>query len=146
MAIAPHLRQHERERARDLDVNRRRSDQHVSFAVCSLLARLQLHLRLQQASFPPDVRAADVPPEGSPSFRRWAGLEGPNRRAFGEEMRKYVGPTVATLRVLVQNRRTDGRVVAVVGGETVLSVSSIMKDNLLPEEQSRVRFQPLEGR
>ncbi|KAI5887447.1 uncharacterized protein SCHCODRAFT_02602246 [Schizophyllum commune H4-8] len=101
---------------------------------------------LQQASIPPDVRAADVPPEGSPSFRRWAGLEGPNRRNFGEEMNKYVGPTVATLRVLVQNRRTDGRVIAVVGGETVLSVSSIMKDNLLPEEQSRVRFQPLEGR
>ncbi|KAL1753943.1 hypothetical protein FB107DRAFT_216731, partial [Schizophyllum commune] len=101
---------------------------------------------LQQASFPPDVRAADVPPEGSPSFRRWAGLEGPNCRAFGEEMRKHVGPTVATLRVLVQNRRTDGRVVAVVGGETVFSVSSIMKDNLLPEEQSRVRFQLLEGR
>ena len=60
-------------------------------------------------------------------------------------MRKYVGPTVATIRVLVQNRRTDGRVVAVVGGETVLSVSSIMKDNLLSEEQSRVRFQPLPG-
>ncbi|KAL1659619.1 hypothetical protein GGF50DRAFT_64918 [Schizophyllum commune] len=99
---------------------------------------------LQQASIPPDVRAADVPPEGSPSFRRWAGLGGPNCRDLGEEMRKYAGPTVATLRVLVQNRRTDGRVIAVVGGETVVSVSSIMKDNLLPEEQSRVRFQPLE--
>ncbi|KAL1738497.1 hypothetical protein HDZ31DRAFT_50899 [Schizophyllum fasciatum] len=101
---------------------------------------------LLPASIPPDVRAADMPPQGSPAFRRWAGVDGPDKREFGIEMKKYVGPTTCTLRILVQNRRTDGRAIAVVGGETVFSVSSIMKDNLLPEELSRVRFQPLEGR
>ncbi|TRM58346.1 hypothetical protein BD626DRAFT_512260 [Schizophyllum amplum] len=99
---------------------------------------------LQQAFHPPEGYGSDCPLQGPPSFRRWAGLEGPNQREFGVEMKKYTGPSLVTLRIVVQNRRTDGRAIAVCAGETIMNVFGYLKNNLLPEDRPRVRFQNIQ--
>ncbi|TRM55549.1 hypothetical protein BD626DRAFT_525166 [Schizophyllum amplum] len=99
---------------------------------------------LQQAFHPPEGYSSDCPLQGPPSFRRWAGLEGPNQREFGVEMKKYTGPSLVTLRIVVQNRRTDGRAIAVCAGETIMNVFGYLKNNLLPEDRPRVRFQNIQ--
>jgi hypothetical protein len=64
---------------------------------------------LEQAYVPADPRPkSKMPTDGTGSFKRWAGLEGPNKRPFDDNTKRYIGPTLMTLRVLAQNRRSDG--------------------------------------
>ncbi|KAL1745556.1 hypothetical protein HDZ31DRAFT_36188 [Schizophyllum fasciatum] len=100
----------------------------------------ELGTLLQQAYEPAEGRDVGTPVDGPPSYQRWAGLKGPNKRPAGMELKKYIGSTVVSLRIIVQNRRTDGRAIAVIGGETLYTVFGYLKDNLLPEDRRRATF------
>ncbi|TRM58114.1 hypothetical protein BD626DRAFT_540207 [Schizophyllum amplum] len=105
----------------------------------------ELGTSLQQAFEPPEGRSTESSPEGPPSYQRWAGLKGPNRRAVGLELKKYTGSTLVSLRIVVQNRRTDGRAIAVIGGETRFTVFGDLKNNLFPEDRARATFTTTPG-
>lgn len=81
---------------------------------------------------------------GPPSYQSWAGLPDMQKHGKGVEARKYIGFTLVTLRIVVQNRRTDGRVVAVYGDNTVYGVYDHLKGCLLPEELARVEYHTIE--
>lgn len=98
---------------------------------------------LQQAFMPVDQRAIRGA-DGPPSYKRWAGIAGPNPD-FSPERLKYIGSTMLGLRVVVQNRRLDGQVVAVFPGQMDLVVHARLQDNLLPEELKRARRSILSG-
>ena len=76
---------------------------------------------------------------------RWAGLhpDSPVVREWGIEVKKYIGPTLANLRFVVQNRRKDGHTLVVAGAETVLIAFDHLKGNILPEDLSDVMFQTI---
>lgn len=95
---------------------------------------------LQQAFEPIEPPTVPAPPQGPPSYQRWAGMEGPNKRDYGPEMIKYVGSTLMGLRVVVQNRRQDGRIVAIFPAETELTTQAKLKANLLPEDLKAAKF------
>lgn len=50
-------------------------------------------------------------------------------------MVKFSGPSLLSLRVVVQNRRKDGKVVLVKAAETRVTVLATIKDALLPEDK-----------
>ncbi|TRM58330.1 hypothetical protein BD626DRAFT_611983 [Schizophyllum amplum] len=99
---------------------------------------------LQRAFEPAKGVGPDCDLDGPPSYRSWAGLRDLQKHGEGVEFRKYVGFTLATLRIVVQNMRTDGRVVAVYGNDTVFGVFDHLKGCLLPDELARVTYQTLE--
>ncbi|KAJ7213843.1 hypothetical protein GGX14DRAFT_444242 [Mycena pura] len=93
---------------------------------------------LQQAFEPADGGHKGRDPMGPPSFQRWAktgdhGIPGP-------ETKKYLGCTLLGLRVVVQNRRKDEKVVMVDVAKTVVTVGGAMKDALLPEDRKKAVF------
>ncbi|EJD41724.1 hypothetical protein AURDEDRAFT_186345 [Auricularia subglabra TFB-10046 SS5] len=90
---------------------------------------------LQQAFVPVDQRAIRGA-DGPPSYKRWAGIAGPNPD-FGPERLKFIGSTLLGLRVVVQNRRQDGQVVAIFPGQMDLVVLAHLQDNLLPEDRKK---------
>ncbi|KAL1686702.1 hypothetical protein GGG16DRAFT_128492 [Schizophyllum commune] len=105
----------------------------------------ELGTLLQQAFEPPEGRDTDTPSDGPPSYQRWAGLKGPNKRPFGRELKKYMGSTLVSLRIIVQNRRKDGRVIAVIAGQTMYAVFGYLKNNLLPQDLKAAKFHTTPG-
>lgn len=98
--------------------------------------------RLQQAFEPVDNEGHDrAHPLGPPSFQRWAKI-GPHHGGtqVGPETKKYLGPSLLSLRVMVQNRRKDGKVVLVKAAETAITVAGIIKDALLPDDKKVAIF------
>ncbi|KAE9401239.1 hypothetical protein BT96DRAFT_974905 [Gymnopus androsaceus JB14] len=97
---------------------------------------------LQQAFEPVDNEGCDkAHPLGPPSFQRWAKI-GPTRdgREVGPETKKFLGPSLLSLRVMVQNRRKDGKVVLVKAAQTAVTVAGIIKDALLPDDKEVAIF------
>jgi hypothetical protein len=91
---------------------------------------------LDQAYHPADPRSGPPPFQGTLAFRKWARLEGRNQRPpLDKESSKYLGPTMMTFRVLVQNRRPDGRVVVVKPEMSWLIAREEVKLNLLPSDR-----------
>ncbi|KAL1659612.1 hypothetical protein GGF50DRAFT_119712 [Schizophyllum commune] len=101
---------------------------------------------LQTACEPPEGYNGDPQPIGPPSFMRWAGWDpdGLHKREWGLEIKKYLGSTLATLRVLVQNRRKDQRAIVVRGSEVNLAAFDHLKECILPEDLRDVLFQTIE--
>jgi hypothetical protein len=77
-------------------------------------------------------------PQGPPSYRRWAGVEGPKRRTFNKEMKKYIGSTLLGLRVIIHNRRTDGRVVGLYLDSQALLAHPMFEEHMLPEQRAKL--------
>ncbi|EJD41722.1 hypothetical protein AURDEDRAFT_186343 [Auricularia subglabra TFB-10046 SS5] len=101
---------------------------------------------LQQAFEPIDLNATSTTsPQGPPSYQRWAGIAGPRSPAYGPALMKYIGSTMLGLRVIVQNRRQDGRVMAVFPGEMELVIHARIKDNLLPDDLKKAKFMTTSG-
>jgi hypothetical protein len=90
--------------------------------------------RLQQA-FEPADKAIRAHPSGPPSFRRWAGIEGPNPRPFDMEAKKYLGGTLFGLRVVIHNRRTDGKAIGLYLPTQTLLTNKHFEGLLLPEQK-----------
>ncbi|KAI4519597.1 hypothetical protein K525DRAFT_205682 [Schizophyllum commune Loenen D] len=111
----------------------------------SVSASEEMSALLQTACTPPEGFNINRQPYGPPSFMRWAGLhpDSPVVREWGIEVKKYIGPTLANLRFVVQNRRKDGHTLVVAGAETVLIAFDHLKGNILPEDLSDVMFQTI---
>ncbi|KAI5887458.1 uncharacterized protein SCHCODRAFT_02692194 [Schizophyllum commune H4-8] len=100
---------------------------------------------LQTACTPPEGLKTGPQPYGPPSFLRWAGLrpDSPQKREWGIEVKKYIGPTLANLRFVIQNRRRDGRALVVTGAETALVAFDHLKGCILLEDLSEVMFETI---
>ena len=94
--------------------------------------------RLQQAFEPADGGYKGRDPMGPPSFQRWAKIG--DHGTPGPETKKYLGCTLLGLRVVVQNRRKDDKVVMVDVAKTVITVGAAMKDALLPKDRKKAVF------
>ncbi|EJD41727.1 hypothetical protein AURDEDRAFT_90011 [Auricularia subglabra TFB-10046 SS5] len=113
----------------------------VSCVTQYLITRGLTPASLHQAFAPVDPRVL-FPIDGPPSFKRWAGTDGPNPD-FGPDRLKYISDTLMGVRVVVQNRRQDGRVVTIFPASTLLTVHGRLKDNLLPDDLQKVRQLPM---
>ncbi|KAH8834722.1 hypothetical protein DL96DRAFT_1571512 [Flagelloscypha sp. PMI_526] len=91
---------------------------------------------LGQAFEPADGGHAGRDPMGPPSFQSWAGVG--RGRVPTAQTRKYVGSTLFSLRVAIQNRRKDDRVIMVYAGMTRVTVADFLEDFLLPEDKKKV--------
>jgi hypothetical protein len=78
-------------------------------------------------------------PGGPPSYKRWIGLDGPNKRPFNLEMKNYIGNTLFGLRVIIHNRRTDGRAVGMYLEAQPLLAHPMLEELMLPEQKSKLR-------
>ncbi|KAE9402211.1 hypothetical protein BT96DRAFT_974428 [Gymnopus androsaceus JB14] len=97
---------------------------------------------LQQAFEPVDNQECKLDPMGPPSFQRWAKVgphSGRGAGEFGPETKNFLGPSLLSLRVLVQNRRKDDKVVLVNAAQMVITVVG-MEDVLLPDEKKSAIF------
>lgn len=77
-------------------------------------------------------------PQGPPSYQRWAGVSGSSKRAFDREMKKYIGGTLLGLRVIVHNRRTDGRVVGMYLDSQALLAHPMFEEHMFPEQRAKL--------
>ncbi|KAL1689480.1 hypothetical protein GGG16DRAFT_37982, partial [Schizophyllum commune] len=93
---------------------------------------------------PPEGYVSEPVSFGPPSWARWAGLDDPSRPVPGPSPHKYFGGCLANLRFVVQNRRKDGRAMAIIGGCIMLTVNSVLKEGLRPEDLAHVRFERID--
>ncbi|KAL1704008.1 hypothetical protein EV121DRAFT_280707 [Schizophyllum commune] len=93
---------------------------------------------------PPEGYASEPINFGPPSWERWAGLDDPSRLVPGPSPHKYFGGCLANLRFVVQNRRKDGQAMAIIGGDIMLTVNSVLKEGLRPEDLAHVRFERID--
>ncbi|KAL1719369.1 hypothetical protein EV715DRAFT_263376 [Schizophyllum commune] len=100
---------------------------------------------MQPAYVPADGEyTTTIPP---PSFLRWIQQEtaSPMELLTGG-LKKFSGPTLVTLRIMVQNQRTDGRIFAIFGEQTRFSLAcDELKEYVLPEERDKCSYQTLHG-
>jgi hypothetical protein len=73
--------------------------------------------------------------EGPPSYRRWAGLEGPKKRQFDSRTKAYIGSTLLGIKVIIHNRRADGRVVGFYLDTQALLAHPMFEPLLLPDQK-----------
>ncbi|KAE9397415.1 hypothetical protein BT96DRAFT_921492 [Gymnopus androsaceus JB14] len=78
---------------------------------------------LQQAFEPVDNENCKPDPMGPPSFQRWAKIG--RYGTVGPDTKKFLGSTLLSLRVMVQNR---------------ITVAALMKDALLPDDKKNAIF------
>ncbi|KAI5887453.1 uncharacterized protein SCHCODRAFT_02671478 [Schizophyllum commune H4-8] len=93
---------------------------------------------------PPEGYVSEPLNSGPPSWARWAGLDDPSRLVPGPSLHKYFGGCLANFRFVVQNRRKDGQAMAIIGGDIMLTVNSVLKEGLLPEDLAHVRFERID--
>ena len=93
---------------------------------------------------PPEGYASEPINFGPPSWERWAGLDDPSRLVPGPSPHKYFGGCLANFRFVVQNRRKDGQAMAIIGGDIMLTVNSVLKEGLRPEDLAHVRFERID--
>ena len=110
-----------------------------------LVLKLNELSSMQPAYVPADGEyTKTIPP---PSFLRWIQQEtaSPMELLTGG-LKKFSGPTLVTLRIMVQNRRTDGRIFAIFGEQTRFSLAcDELKEYVLPEERDKCSYQTLHG-
>lgn len=93
---------------------------------------------LQQAYEALDLRV-EPRSSGPPSYERWVDANIVRSGVRGTpEVQKYIGGTIMGLRGIVQNRRQDGRVIAVSPADMKVCVPDRLKGNMLPADLEKV--------
>jgi hypothetical protein len=77
-------------------------------------------------------------PQGPPSFQRWARARSTNQHSYDLETKKCIGGSLLGLRVLMHNRRTDGRVVGMNLHSQALLADPLFEENMFPEQRSKL--------